>query len=1843
MTLSSSSGDGTSAALHVLWEDGERVFCKTWQTTDEGERRPFFAVLSGNPYPHSASIDRLVHEYELRNYLDSAWALQPVRLQHDQGRTQLLLEFAPGEPLDRFIGRPIETERFLRLAIALASAIGRLHERGLIHKDIKPANILVDNETNETRLTGFGIASRLPREHAAPEPPEFIAGTLPYMAPEQTGRMNRSIDSRGDLYSLGVTLYEVLTGQLPFAATSPMEWVHCHVARMPMAPKDRSPDIPAPISAIVMKLLAKPPEDRYQTAAGVVNDLRLCLTDWTNHASIKEFALGEFDRPDRLVSSERLYGRAREIDALLGSFERVSASGTPELILVFGYSGIGKSSVVNELHKTLVQSRGLFASGKFDQYKRDIPYATLAQAFHSLIRAILATPDAELSRWREDLRQALGTDGFLITQLVAELKLVIGEQQPLSELSPQEEKARFHAAFRRFIGVFARAEHPLALFLDDLQWVDAATLDLIEHLLSHPDVRHLMLIGAYRDNEVGPSHPLMCRIEAMRRAGSPVHGLSLEPLTVGDLRGLIADSLRCTANEAAPLAELIHSKTGGNPFFAIQFVSALVEEGMLSFRQDEARWSWDLERISAKGFTDNVVDLMVERLNRLPPRTQEAIQVMACLGDSADATQLAIALEMSDDDIHAVLWDGVRQELVHRVLDRYRFVHDRVQEAAYSLIPGPRRTEEHLRVGRLLAAKIPAERYEAAIFEIVNQLNRGVDSMSAPVERERLVGLNLVAGQRAKASAAYAAALTYFTVGATLLSEDAWSYLPELVFALELNRAECEFLTGALANAEERLAALASRAANTVERARIACLQIDLYLTLVQGDRAIDVGLDYLKHLGIDWTLPSTEQEARLEYDRVRSQVEKYTIEELIDLPLMTDDHSLATLDVLTKLCTPAFNADLNLLSLAICRVLSLSLSDGISDATAVAYVRLGMIAGLRFGEFDVAYRLGQLGCELVERRGLNRFRSAVYLNFGNMVMPWNRHVRSGQDLVRRAFDEATRAGDFVYAGVCRLQLNTNLIFAGDSLADIQREAEDALAFVQKMQFGTGTDFVGTQLAFVRMLRGLTTQFGSFDDGQFSEAEIERRFTLHSALSLVECWYWIRKSQARFFAGDCEAAVDASSRANRLLGISLTVLEAAEHYFYGALAHAASCDAIAADRHAPHMAALASHHRQLEIWAEKCPENFADRAMLAGAEIARLTGREVDAEHLYERAIRSAHANGFVHNEALANELAARFYRARGFEKIANTYLRDARDLYAQWGANGKVRQLEASHPHLGTEPGTTSPAGTIGTPVEHLDLATVISVSQAVSGEIVAQNLIDTLMRIAIEQAGAERGLLILLRENGPLIAAEATTDDNAIVVHFLEAPVTPTALPATVFSYALRTSEALVIDNAIRDSYVATDPYIRQRQARSILFLPLLNRSKLIGILYLENNLASHVFAPNRIAVLKLLASQAAISLENTRLYAELAEREARIRRLVEANIVGIIIWERAGLVVDANDAFLSMLGYDREDLAQRRIHRDWINTPDSSERSAQAWQELVQTGIVRPYEKDFQRKDGSRVPVLFGAAAIAPQGENGIGFFVDLSERKRAEESARESERRLHEMQIELAHVNRVVTAAQLSASIAHEINQPLAGIVMNASTSLRILSSEPPNVEGARETARRTIRDANRASDVIIRLRTLFSKKQMPTEQVDLNDVVEEVITLSLGELRRNNVQLHVSLAEDLPPVTGDRVQLQQVVLNLLSNASDAMSMVDERSRLLTIKTSWSDSGALLTVQDSGPGIDAARIDRVFDAFYSTKPGGLGIGLSICRTIIEAHGGRLSAATDVDGGAVLQFTLPIKPAA
>jgi PAS domain S-box-containing protein len=1778
------------------------------------------------------SVARLEHEYALKGELDADWAARPVALMRYKERTTLVLEDPGGAPVDRLLGRPLDVPQFLRIAIPLVGALRQVHQRGLIHKDIKPANILFDAASGGVWLTGFGIASRLPRERQAPAPPEVIAGTLAYMAPEQTGRINRSVDSRSDLYALGVTFYEMLTGQLPFAAADPMEWVHCHIARQPVPPAERIADVPGPLSAMVMKLLAKTAEERYQTAAGIEADLQRCLAAWESYGGIDRFPLGEHDGSDRLLIPERLYGREREIDALIAVFDRVVAQGNTELVLVSGYSGIGKSSVVNELHRALVPARGLFASGKFDQYKRDIPYATLGQAFQSLVRSLLSHSEEELGRCRDALSEALGPNGQLIVNLVPELELVIGKQPPVAELPPQDAKNRFQLVFRRFLAVFAQPEHPLALFLDDLQWLDTATLDLLEHLVSHPEVRHLLLVGAFRDNEVSSSHPLLRTMETIRAVGARVHEIVLAPLALHDVGRLIADALHCEPERARPLAELVQEKTGGNPFFAIQFFIALADEGLLAFDAVTRAWQWNIDRIHAKGYTDNVVDLMTGKLKRFSSTTQEVLKELACLGDVAPSATLALVLGKTEEAIHAALWEAVRAGLVSYQESIFRFLHDRIRQAAYTLIPEEHRADVHLRIGRALLASATADELTEHLFDVANQFNRGAARLIDRDEKAQAATIDLCAGRKAKASAAYASARAYFESGMALLDESDWGGRYDLTFSLWLERAECEFLTGNFDTAEQLISELLQRTASSKDQATTCYLQVQLYILKGELPQAIDSALTCLRQFfGIDIPVHPTKEQLETEYETVWQTLRGRQIESLIDLPLMTDPELQAAMPLLSIISAAAYATDFHLFCLLPCRLVSVSLQHGVSAPSAHGYAVFGMFLGPVFHRYHEGYRFTKLACNLVEKHDFIAYQAKVLYAMGTVAL-WTQPIATALDFMRSAFRSATETGQLTYACYCKWHFVTELMVRNDPLDEAWLESERDLEFVRKAGFRHVADMIMIQQRFIAAMQGRTATLSTFGDAQFDEVAFEAELTgdrLNSAIYI--CRYWILKLKARFLSGDFDDALAAAENAKALLWSTCTHIQLLDSVYYTALTVAALYENASADEQTGWRELLTAHREQLREWADTYPPTFADKHALVAAEIARLEGRDADAMRLYEQAIRSARENGFVQNEGLAHELAARFFTARGFDTIAHVCLREARRCYLRWGAFGKVRQLEHLHPHLRDAPVPASPTATIGAPVEQLDVGTVVKASQAVSGEIVLGELIKTLMIIAVEHAGAERGLLILFPGDEPRIAAEAATGRGRVEVTLRQTAVSPAELPESVLHYAVRTQETVILDDALARNPFSADAYIRQQHARSVLCLPLVKQSKLIGMLYLENNLASHVFTPARISVLEVLASQAAISLENARLYSDLREREARIRRLVDSNIVGIVIWDFQGRIIETNQAFLDIVGYAREDLASLRwtelTPAEWRDVDD------QAFAELKATGTVQPREKEYFRKDGSRVPVLVARAIYEWNRDEGVAFVLDLTGRKHVEGALRDA-------QANLAHVVRVTALGELAASIAHEVNQPLAGVIANAEACLRWLDRGTPDLDAVRRSVEWVIDDGNRASEVIRRVRALANKTSIEKVPLDINDVVREVIALVQRELISHRVSLRTELAPVLPMILGDRIQLQQVIINLVMNGIEAMQSITDRPRELVIRSRQDETHQVLVrVADCGVGISAENVDRLFNPFFTTKSSGMGMGLSICRSIMEAHGGRLWATANVPHGATFQFTLPV----
>ena len=1781
------------------------------------------AVFPLSEQPAPSTLVRLAHEYSLRDELDSGWAVRPMELLPDRGRTVLVLEDPGGGPLNSLLGMPMEVGRFLRLAIGVAAAVGNAHQRGIIHKDIKPAHILVNEEgAEELRLTGFGIASRLTRERQSPDPPEVIAGTLAYMAPEQTGRMNRSVDSRSDLYSLGVTFYEMLTGRLPFSASDPIEWVHCHIARQADAPGERTSGIPDTLSSLVMKLLAKTAEERYQTAAGVEADLRRCLNAWRSHGRIDPFALGADDASDRLLIAEELYGRETEIATLLAAFDRVVTLGAPELVLVSGYSGVGKSSVVSELHKVLAPRRGLFAAGKFDQYKRDIPYATLAQAFQMLIRQILVKSETEVEPWRRALTEALGAHGQLIVNLVPELEFIIGKQPAIPELPPRELQSRFQLAFRRFLGVFASRDHPLALFLDDLQWLDAATLELIEHLITHAEVRSLLLVGAYRDNEVDAAHPLLRMLGAIKKADARVSEIVLAPLGRNDVGRLAASALHCDPERAQPLTQLIYEKTGGNPFFAIQFLTELAEERLLAFEPAAQAWRWEVDRIHAKGYTDNVVDLMVEKLKRLSPGAQEAMKQLACLGHVAEIATLTLVHQETEESMRATLREAVYAGLIDQEDGAYRFPHDRIQQAAYSLIPSENRVDIHLRIGRALLASMAADQLEEHLFDVANQLNRGAALLVDHDEKAHVAAIDLRAGRKAKASAAYASACVYLAAGMALLDERDWDGHYALTFSLRFERAECELLSGSFEEAEQLILDLLERSTSKVDRASTYRLKVVLHTLKSENARAVDSALSCLRLFGIDMPAHPTQAQVQTEYETVWQILDGRPIESLIDLPIMTDPEMVAATQVMSVLLPSAYHTDFHLWCLLACRMATVSMEHGTSGAAAHGFADLGQILGPAFHRYSEGYRFAELACDLVEKHGFVAYRAKVYHMMG-VVAVWRQPIANSIHFMRTAFHAATETGDLAVACYCMDKSVTNYLMRGDPLDVVWRESEIALNFARKARYLDVTAVIVSQQRFIATMQGGASAFSSFSDAESAEAAFEAQIAEDGTTTAV-CLYWILKLQARFLSGDYPEALASADMARALLWAAPGEFQRLDYFYYTALTVAALYpNASTGDKQA-WRDLLAAHREQLCEWAENYPPTFSDKHALVSAEIARIEGRELDAERLYEQAIRSAHDHGFVQNEGVAYEVAARFYRARGFETFADAYLGKARYCYLRWGADGKVRQLDQLYPHLAGPEGQRSTA-TIGSPILHLDVASVVKASQALSSEILLPKLIEQLMKIAIENAGADRGLLILPTGEEYLIQAEARATGDHIQVSMRQQPIAGSTCPESLVRYVIRTRESVILDDAIKPNLFSADDYLHDRQSKSILCLPLIKQRELIGILLLENALTSHAFTAARIAVLELLAAQAAISLENTHLYSELQEREAKVRRLVDSNIIGIFIASLDGQVLEANQAFLQIIGYDHADLASGRLRRAELTPAEWRRRDAQAVAELKTIGTAQPYEKEYFRKDGSRAPVLVGGATFDGRGSAIVAFVLDLTERKRAE--------------AELAHANRVATMGQLTASIAHEVNQPVAALLMSAETAARWLTRQPPNLESAKRAIDRIFSDGKRAADIVSRIRDFSKKASAPKENLEINEAILEIMTLTRSAILEHGVLATMRLSERLPPILGDRVQLQQVMLNLIMNAIEAMSEIRQGPRELLISTSEVESGGVIVaVSDSGPGLAQASPARIFEPFYTTKSDGLGMGLSICRSIIEAHGGRLWATPNEPQGAVFNVILP-----
>ena len=1604
-----------------------------------GNPSPVLVVALASEQPSPQSLRRLEHEYSLAAEVDPAWGAKPLALARHERRTTLLLEDPGGEPLDLILergqGQPLDLTRALRIAIGLTTALAQVHRHGIVHKDIKPENVLV-GDADRVWLTGFGIASRLPRERQPPAPPEIISGTLAYMAPEQTGCMNRSVDARSDFYSLGVTLYRMLTDALPFAAADPLEWVHCHVARQPVPPSSRAA-VPEPLSSLTMKLLAKNAEERYQTAEGLEADLRHCLAEWESLGRIDQFPLGKRDSSDRLLIPEKLYGREVEIDALLATFDRVVASGIPEIALVSGYSGVGKSSVVNELHKVLVP-RGLFAEGKFDQYKRDIPYATLAQAFQTLVRQILVKSQAEMDQWRYALADAVGPNGHPIVNLVPELELIIGEQPPLSDLPPQDAQNRFQMVLLRLLNVFARKEHPLALFLDDLQWVDSATLDFLEYLFIHSGIRYLLVIGAYRENEVSQGHPLARAFDTIRAGDVRVQEIVLAPLDQENTETLVAEALHCQRERAQPLAQLLMEKTGGNPFFTIRFLTALTEEGLLVFDTGGQLWRWDTDRIREKNYSDNVVHLMTDRLKSLSTATREALKELACLGNIAEIRLMELIRGETAEALHATLWEAVYAGIVFRLENAYKFLHDSIQEAAYALIPEELRAERHLRIARLLVANLTPDELGERLFAIANQFNRSATLLTDPAEASQVAAIHLRAGRRAKASGAYESAHAHLMSATALLNEYNWANQYDSTFETWMERAECEFLVRNDDQSKAILVELLERVRSIADQAAVYRLRVLLHIMRSEILEAVACARLCLHLFAIEIPQTPTQNQVQAEFDALWRTLGPRQIEELVELPMMRNHKLEAAMRVLAIAVEPCYFIDLNQFCVLLFRITLMSIENGISGPTAYACAALGAIMGDVFHSHRDGYRFSRLACDLVEKYGFIEYQARVYLAM-SLTAHWTEPIGSAIEFNRLAYKRATESGDLTFAAHTNHQYLKCLLLRNDSLDVVWRESERVLDAARDAGFRDAEDLILNEQRFVAAMQGRTPAFSASGDPEGDEEVYEATLT-DSRMPLMVCLYWTLKLKARFLFGDLAGALEALRRARRLVRSFVATIGQLDYSFYSALTVTALFESSSDEERSQWREHLEAQRDQLREWAETYPPTFADKYTLVLAEIARIEGRDVDAMRLYEQAIHLTRENGFIQNEALAHELAARFYAVRGVETVANTYLRNARNCYDRWGAKGKVAQFDARHPRLHEEATPASFTATIGTPVRQLDVESVVKASQALSSEIVLPRLIETLMRLAIEHAGAERGLLILLRGDEPQIEAEVTTGHEGVAVTVRRTAVTPSDLPQSALHYVIRTRQHVLLDDASVGNLYSEDEYLRQKRTRSVLCLPIVTQTKLVGALYLENNLTPRAFTSDRVTVLELLASQAAISLENAGLYSELQRSEAFLAEGQSMSRTGSFGWS-----VSTGEIYWSAETYeifenDRSEkptlgMIMRRIH------PDDRDHVQKTLDRATEARADFDLEHRLLMPDGSvkHLHSLARALTISSGNLEFVGAVTDITAAKQAEEKIREQEVELRQI-LDAAPLQFVVLGSDGSRLYVNQFSRDFRGCTL-----------------------------------------------------------------------------------------------------------------------------------------------------------------------------------------------------------
>ncbi|MEG4074758.1 ATP-binding sensor histidine kinase [Microcoleus sp. Pol14C2] len=1811
------------------------------------EQKPVILKTLTPPYPTPAQISQLLHESEILKNLNVPGIVKLCKIETYNHFPVLVLEDFGGISLKDFLSnKQLELEQFLHIGIKLAETIGQLHEHHIIHKDIKPSNIIVNIKTGDVKIADFAIASLLPGENAAPSHPHLLEGTLAYMSPEQTGRMNRAIDYRTDFYSLGVTFYEMLCGELPFQAIDPMELVHCHIAKTPVSPWENrkqkvesrsiegrinqvgTKEIPQVVSDIVIKLLAKTAEDRYQSAFGLLYDLENCLDQLQTTSEISHITLGEQDQSSHLQISQKFYGREAEVNMLLSIFQRMRRGNT-EIVLISGGAGVGKSSLVYEVYKPIRRENGYFIDSKFEQFKRDIPYAFLLQAFQDLLRQIFTENAAEIHVWKEKILKALGGNCQVIIEAIPELELIVGPQPPVPDLGANESQNRFNLVFQNFIRVFAQKEHPLIIFLDDLQWVDSASLKLIELLATDLETQYLLIIGAYREQEVDPNHPLMVTASAIKKAGGTVRAIALLPLDISSVNQFLADTLNCAPENSLSLAELLYQKTDGNPFFLTQLIKFLHSKSLIKFKLYPSKsvsdlaetnqsglaqpiskkvvnkchitgeWQWDIEQIQEMGITDNVVELMIDNIQKLSENTQELLKLAACIGNKFDlktlstiaekplasaATDLGEALQSGlillvnnaykipialtastevTDTISRDFSDKFSLPVANISSETYKFLHERVQQAAYALISDSQKQEIHLKIGNFLLKNAPPEQLEEHIFDTVNQLNFAKEIITSQLEKFQLCQLNLMAGRKAKASAAYELALKYLTTGIELLAPESWQTDYDLTLALYESAAEAAYLNTDFEQMEKWAEIVLQHAKNELDKIKVFEIRIIACGMQTKLQESVKIGREALTMLGINFPESPIPLHIQQALAKTAAYLTGKKIEDLINLPIMTNSHKLATMRVLSSMFSATFIVEPVLLPLIVCEQVNLSINYGNSTFSAFGYANYGAILKGIVRDIESGDRFGQLALNLSDRLNALEFKSKTLNLVAFILMNGKHHVKDSLPLLEDAYQSALENGDLECVGYSAVNICQSLYFIGQELPQLERRmvSYNHLLFQLKQETVLTWNQIYRQ-TILQLMGKLESPHIVLGEAYSEEKLLSLLLKANDRVGLQH--FYLQKLIIAYLFGDTATALENAAQAEVYLDGVAGFINVSEYHFYDSLARLAAYPSATEEEQEEHIFYAVSNRKKLQQKALSAPMNLQHKCDLLTAEKARVLGNVVRAMEYYDRAIEGAQENGYIQVQALAAELAGAFYLSIGREKNSKTYLTEARYCYQRWGATAKAAHLESKYSHLLTSGSiltniethkSTSSASTTNDSAGVLDLTTAVKASQTLAGEIVLDKLLAKMMKIVIENAGGQTGFLILEKEGQWVIEASGSVDVDRVAVmqsipiDFVADDREVTLLAVAVVNYVARTQESIVLNDATREGQFTRTPYIMAVQPKSILCTPLINQSQLTGILYLENNLTTGAFTQDRLEILKLLSSQISISIKNAQLYANLHQFNQNLENLVQQRT--------------------SELSQTLEDLKSAQ------NKLVESEKMA------ALGGLVAGVAHEIN------TPIGIGITAASLLAEKATKFF-------------------------------EVYSNGQIKRS---ELEKFLDTAVQSSNMILSNLTRAADLIHSFKEVA------VDQSSE----LKRTFNVK----------NYLEEILTSLSAKLKRTKHKIEIKCDENIVVDSYPGVVCQIVtnlVLNSLIHAYDG-----EDEGVLAFDFKLEGDRLIFEYADNGKGIDPENLSKIFEPFFTTKrgQGGTGLGLHIIYNLVtQKLKGTISCTSQVNKGTKFMIEFPAK---